>query len=351
MALPATLVPPSMTHLAMAHEASFEAWIESKAQQIQAGYDAGRRAAISLQDAVGVAVLGMGGSGAAGQLVMDAYQPHTSKPLALVQDYALPGWVGRGWEVLAVSYSGRTEETLAAATEAKRRGAHLTAFTTGGPLAEMADHTVLQVPGYQPRAAIGHLWMSVVSYLESGHFLPGKLPVDQVVAGVREVDARCGFMSKSDNPARSLAAQLIGRVPHIYATPAYHATARFFSALLNENAKVISHAVALPEANHNDLMGWAGDERRSCFAAIALSEARPHAQLEKRLTFMRDHYTQWGVPWHDWVGRNIRSLSDHIVEQARAIQFAEYVSYYHALEKGVNPKAIETVEELKRYLA
>ncbi len=43
-------------------------------------------------------------------------------PIVTVRSYRLPGWVGATDLVIAVSCSGRTEETLAAAIEAVRRG-------------------------------------------------------------------------------------------------------------------------------------------------------------------------------------------------------------------------------------
>src|SRR5262245_6283078 len=63
-------------------------------------------------------VCGMGGSAIAGDLIADAYAERLRRPLAVVRDYALPGWVGRDTLVVLSSYSGNTEETLTCAMQA-----------------------------------------------------------------------------------------------------------------------------------------------------------------------------------------------------------------------------------------
>ena len=51
------------------------------------------------------------------------------------------------------------------------------------------------------------------------------------------------------NPAKRLARAIAGPVPHIYTTPAFLGVARFFKALLNENAKKIADVDLVPESN------------------------------------------------------------------------------------------------------
>ncbi|MFX8637184.1 SIS domain-containing protein, partial [Acinetobacter baumannii] len=82
-------------------------------------------------------------------------------PFAVSRAYTLPHWVGQGTLVLACSYSGNTEETLASYEEAKKRGASVIAVTSGGALGTLAHadgFPVVQVPGGQPpRTALGYM--------------------------------------------------------------------------------------------------------------------------------------------------------------------------------------------------
>ena len=80
----------------------------------------------------------------------------------------MPSWVGPEQLVLCSSYSGNTEETLAAYDDALERGASRLVATTGGGLAQRARRDgvpVIPLPGgFQPRAAVGY---GLVSALEA----------------------------------------------------------------------------------------------------------------------------------------------------------------------------------------
>ncbi|HEX9816591.1 MAG TPA: hypothetical protein VGB18_06400, partial [Candidatus Thermoplasmatota archaeon] len=60
-----------------------------------------------------VILTGMGGSGIGSSLVEGLLQPTSSKPIFVVKDYRLPKWTSARTFVIATSYSGNTEETLA----------------------------------------------------------------------------------------------------------------------------------------------------------------------------------------------------------------------------------------------
>ena len=71
----------------------------------------------------GLIVAGMGGSAIGGRLAAGALGPRLRRPLVVSDGYALPGWAGPDTLVLCSSYSGNTEETLAAYDAAAERGA------------------------------------------------------------------------------------------------------------------------------------------------------------------------------------------------------------------------------------
>ena len=106
-------------------------------------------------------VAGMGGSGIAGDVVAAVAGPSCAVPIVVSRGYRLPGWVGPLDLVIAVSCSGETEETLAAADEAVRRGARVvTAAKAGSSLsARAAGGRAVQLDidssGRMPRA---NLW-------------------------------------------------------------------------------------------------------------------------------------------------------------------------------------------------
>ena len=76
-------------------------------------------------DVSGLIVCGMGGSAIGGVLARAAMGDALNQPMLVYRDYELPPWTQPDRAVLCSSYSGDTEETLAAfdAAEARRRDA------------------------------------------------------------------------------------------------------------------------------------------------------------------------------------------------------------------------------------
>ena len=105
----------------------------------------------------------MGGSAIGGALARVALGDRASRPIMLARGYGLPAWTATDTTVLCASYSGDTEETLAAYEAAGALGARRIVVTTGGKLAVAARSEgvpVIPVPGgFQPRAAVAYTFV------------------------------------------------------------------------------------------------------------------------------------------------------------------------------------------------
>ena len=87
-----------------------------------------------------IVVSGMGGSGIAGDVLAAVCGTGSAAQIVSVHGYQLPGWVSAADLVIAVSCSGSTEETLAAAEDAVRRGCRLVGVGgASSPLAGLAE--------------------------------------------------------------------------------------------------------------------------------------------------------------------------------------------------------------------
>ena len=331
---------------------AFLADIEAKARFFEDGHKAGLEAAVPGLQAAGLLFAGMGFSGVSSELVKDACTRAMDLPFTLVKHYQFPHHVKRDWHLLAVSYSGETEETLAVAREARRRGVPMTAFSIGGTLAGLGGRNVPQPPGHQPRAALAYAWGSMLGFLEGSGVLHERVPVDACRRAICEVDEACGPGVPEDrNEAKRLARKLAAKIPQIYATPAFHGVALQFRGMLNENAKKIAGVESIPDCNHNDLTGWGGDtENRRHFTVLILSHGDQNPEIVKRIAYMRDRYTAWDLPWHHHVFGPIDSFRDHVVEQARAIQLLDYASFYTAMLRDQDPSEIREIKGLKAFL-
>ena len=110
--------------------------------------------------AVNVLISGLGGSGIGGKVVAQLVSESCKVPIAVNNDYALPEWVDSKTLVIISSYSGDTEETVAALHSAIERGAHVVCVTSGGKIGAEAvakgfNH-ILIPGGNPPRAMFGY---------------------------------------------------------------------------------------------------------------------------------------------------------------------------------------------------
>jgi glucose/mannose-6-phosphate isomerase len=209
-----------------------------------------------------IVVAGSGGAGGAA-FACDALGAicGTGAPVQVtgVSGYQLPGWIGAADLVIAVSRSGHTAEALALAAEASRRGCDLVGVgAPGSQLAELtarARGTFIPVNTMGPARAMP--WALTVPLLVIGARL-GVARIDDAAyeaaaAAMEDVSHQCRPSSESFvNPAKSLALDLVGRLPMIWGgSPLAAAAARRFASQLAANAKQPALAGLLPEAGHD----------------------------------------------------------------------------------------------------
>src|SRR5207253_5932646 len=135
--------------------------IASLPEQLSTGMKVGEAATVPLEEAQRIFVVGMGGSAIGGDVFASWLADRAKVPIEVIRDYRIPAY-GRPEDLLvAVSYSGNTEETLAATAQAIKLGCRVVAITSGGTLRDLVranDMPVLPVPtGLPPRGAFGHL--------------------------------------------------------------------------------------------------------------------------------------------------------------------------------------------------
>ncbi|MDQ7820536.1 MAG: bifunctional phosphoglucose/phosphomannose isomerase [Armatimonadota bacterium] len=300
-----------------------------------------------------VVVAGMGGSGIGGDLLRAVLYEEAAPPVVVVKDYRVPGWVGPETLLFACSYSGETEETLAAYQEAAGRGARCVAITSGGSLLrrarERGDPAVVVPPGLPPRAALPYMFLPMVAILAAAgavrSFDEDAAEAADVAASVAEELAP----GRPENPARALADSLVGRLPLIYsATPLLEPAAQRWKDQINENAKTLAAWNTFPELNHNETVGWGLDPdlARRCHVVI-LRDPREPPRLARRVAITRDlaFCRAAGV---DEVWARGRGL---LARLCSIIVVGDFVSWYLALLRGVDPTPVPVIDELKRRLA
>src|SRR3989441_11072160 len=219
----------------------------------------------SIKSPLAVVALGMGGSGIGGDLLRAVVFDEATVPVASIKEYRAPAFVGPQTLVFACSYSGETEETLAAYDEAVQREAPCVVITSGGELlrrAQVRRHTAIVVPkGLPPRAALPYLFLPMLAMLSRiGVVRAFDADLREAVQVLQRVTDEHG-PDRPDSSARRLADTLVGRVPGVYsAVPLLGPGAGRWEEQVNENPKTFPGRDKLPERDHKETVGWGLDD-------------------------------------------------------------------------------------------
>ena len=300
-----------------------------------------------------VVVLGMGGSGTAGEVLMATAGPFLPVPVLVFRSYHVPAFVGEGSLVFALSFSGDTEETVEAATEAALQGARVVAVTAGGELARLArawGAPVIDVPLSipQPRAAIGALAVPPMLVLEDIGLFPGAS--HWVEAAVEQLAARRNELVRPGSLAHELARRIGRTIPLLHGGGGLGAVAAHrWKNQMNENAKVPAFFNAQPELCHNEVAGWGqhGDLTRQTMTLIGLRHDFEHPQVMHRfeLTYRLLDEVVAGI-------QEVRAEGDgELAQLLDLVMVGDFTSIYLALEAGVDPGPIPAIDQIKHELA
>lgn len=321
-----------------------------------------------------VVVTGMGGSGISGDVLAAVAGLHCPVPIVVHRGYGLPGWVGAADVVVGVSCSGGTEETLSAVEQGVARGAVVVGIgATDSPLEALVGRgggAYAPVPGGRmPRAS---LWSLTVPLLLAGRALGIVSVTDDQLAGAADrldgIAEACRPSSESFvNPAKQLALELAGSLPMNWGTSPLAGVAAYrMAGQLAENAKYPSISGVLPEANHNQVVGFDGpfggspadddedffrdrahDVEPTRLRLVLLRDAEEHPQITRRADASAELARTRGLSVSE-----LRAEPGSVVERfADLVGLIDFASVYLGLGYGLDPTPIAPIAELKERIS
>ncbi len=325
-------------------------------EQLRDGWQRTRNLALPERHlaASSVAVLGMGGSAIAGDLVRGIFSDRLKLPIVSVRDYDLPAFVGADTLVVAVSFSGGTEETVSALAAALERRCPVVAISTGGAIRDVAQRAGLPLLSFpaegQPRAAIGYMLALLSGLLERA----GALELDRseirdaVAAAAGTVEACAPDVPTEHNPAKQLAWSLVDRLPVVEAAGFLAPVARRWKAQLNENSKTIAAHEELPEATHNTVVGYEQPEAlRDHLYVIFLASPSDHPRSSLRASVSQELLGMARI------GHQVVPVAGEgrLAQACSAIALGDFVSTYLAVLYGLDPTPVEAIQRTKERLS
>lgn len=299
-----------------------------------------------------IVFLGMGGSTLGAHCISSVFKNDLKLPLEIVNGYDAPGTVAKDTLVVAVSYSGNTEETLSAFKVAKRRGAMTVAITSGGELARYALANKIPAlifktdnnPCGSPRMGLGYTTFGPLLILEKLGFIKiSSATILAAAAAVRKYQNLFGVQNNNpDNFAKSLASKLSADSVWFVGAEHLSGSAHVAANQFNENAKRFGGYFLIPELNHHLLEGLSFP--KSGLGAFVFIESDLYgARVQKRFAVTKEILQK----------RNLNFFSYQCAEKTGLLQalevlvFSGYLSFYLAVLEGIDPTAIPMVDFLK----
>lgn len=285
-----------------------------------------------------VVVLGMGGSAIGGD-ILKSYLQHAGMPVTVSRSYSLPPGVGKDTLVFALSYSGNTEETLAATDQALKKTDKVIAITSGGKLAKSVKKVIAIPGGLPPRCALGYLFFPMLGVIQnSGVVQVTNEELEETLSVLTQIEA-------TKDRAQQLARQHIKeKTPLIYAPELFRPVAMRWKTQINENAKSPAFFNTFPEMNHNEIEGFFRTRPQE-YCVIMIRDRKEHPEVRRRMDVTRDLLEE-----HLEVQEVFTKGESLLCRMLSSIYLGDMTSYYLALYKRIDPTPIEMIDKLKKAL-
>jgi glucose/mannose-6-phosphate isomerase len=301
-----------------------------------------------------IVILGMGGSAIGGDLVGSLVQIEAGVLVRVCRDYHLPGFVDRKTLVIASSYSGNTEETLATFKQALARTANLLAITNGGELKDLCLSRGIPCITIdyqcQPRAALPFSFFILLGILQkAGLVRDYSQDFSDAIDNLAQMASKINENTPSGlNPAKGIAGKLKGRLAVIYGAEITTEVAHRWKTQINELSKSAAYYEFLPELNHNSVVGYPlPAEVNKKTMVVMLDSALLHPRVRLRFDVTRKLLDQSGIPSLKLEGEGLSALS----QMMTLVLLGDYMSYYLALLNRVDPTPVQAISFLKNSLA
>ena len=298
-----------------------------------------------------ILIVGMGGSGVAGDVLKLILNKHTNIDVEVRKTYNLTkNHSSTRPFCLFISYSGNTEETVSAAQDAINENLEWSVISSGGELLELAtkyNKNFVKVPtGLQPRAAFGLMTKAVINFLPNSiksNFLNASDDAGNYLNNLIEDVSNEVF-----DISKNIANQIGTKTAVIYAgSELTYLVAQRWKTQINENSKSKAYVGFMPEIHHNEILSWEADQEgsKNNFILILL-RGDDHKKIDNRFEFTKELI---GSKVDILDVRNISS-ENLIKDLLHLVLIGDLVSVELANQLKIDPFNIDAIENLKKKL-
>jgi len=294
-----------------------------------------------------IIVNGMGGSNLGIEIVRSLFKKNLELPVMVDPGYEAAGYVTKNTAYIVSSYSGTTEEPIAAYRKAKQRRALVIALTSDSDnkLATMAkrDGTPLfqfptaANPSKQPRLGLGLSMAGFILILNKLGALKNSIIKDFLKAAKRK-----------NSDAALVAKRLKNREIVLIGSPCFEGNLKTMRNQLSESAKNLTSYLTLPDMNHFALEGLQYPKsNKKRLAALFIDSKLDDPRIQKRAELSKEIFRKNRIP----VISHSLSGKTSLEQGLELLQFGGWLSYYIAIQNRVDPMQIKSVDWFKKNLS
>tara|TARA_B100001027_G_scaffold133855_1_gene92716 strand:- start:1480 stop:2475 length:996 start_codon:yes stop_codon:yes gene_type:complete len=298
-------------------------------------------------------IMGMGGSGVAGDVMKVLSNEISDKNITVLKDYSIPKQVIKLSPLcLFISYSGNTEEILSSINDAKENNLDWIVISSGGKLIDIAieeDKEYIKIPiGLQPRAAFGYLILAISKILDIAES-------SNYVSQLNEVSSYLENLSKKadESDINKLSIDICEKIDKktviIYSgTDLSQVISSRWKTQINENAKSKAFVGNLPEVHHNEILSWNADMdgSKKNYIIILIRDKNENDQIKKRFELTKQLIGEKV----DITEVNLDNQESTLKTLLELVLLGDLVSLNLARKHAINPNNIDTIEKLKKLL-
>ena len=310
------------------------------------------------QQVKNIVVCGMGGSRFTPKTIKELFRDRIGLPYEIVEDYTVPAYVNQDSLVILSSYSGSTEEVLAAGVNALKKGAKLAGIMHGGIIADFLKKNNVPVylfdaklnPCGQPRIGGGYMLFGHLGLLQALGFVT---VTDAEVAEAIDFARRIGkkyaaTVPETENVAKLFAQFLKDKHPFIITAEFLKGFGNGFANQINETAKSISDYRYISELNHHLLEGLSHPDSLQTNGVFVCIESNLYSErIQKRFQVTKEVVEKQHVATHTIALTGPTKLA----QMLEAFTLSGYTTFYLGMLYGVDPVAIPWVDYFKSALA
>lgn len=303
-----------------------------------------------------IIICGMGGSAFAGEICKYLFLNELTCPVEIVRDYQLPNYINEKTLVIAASYSGNTEETRSAASDALSKGARLFVLSSNGKLEELLKKD--KIYGYvfdpkhnpcgQPRVGAGYMIYGCLGLLIKAGLI--NVNFEDVVEKIENLNNFRNYeqsVESDENLAKQFAKKLENKFVIPVGSEFLEGVTHAFANQLNETAKANSAYHILPELNHHRMEGLRyPKELKNLAVFIFYLSKLYHKRTQARYNITRQVIEKNGYQVLEFQLKGI----DKVTQAMVVFIFNSYVSFYLSILHGVDPNKIPWVDYFKEQL-